>query len=344
MDIIAELERYDDITVQCHDNPDPDALASGFVLCSYFTSRGKNARFVYSGINIISKSNLILMMNKLGIIIEHAEQGSDAGIALVTVDCQYGSSNVSPLNAENIFIIDHHQASESSRKYAAEIISSCGSCSTVIWKLVTEKGFDVNSDIHLATALYYGLFTDTGSLAEMYDPLDRDMYDSLEFDSSLIHSMCNSNLSLHELEIAGMSLIRTIYNPTWRFAVMRADNCDPNILGLINDICLQVDSVDTSLVFSENAEGIKYSVRSCIKEVQANELAAFLADGVGNGGGHFDKAGGLIPSSLYRQKYSDVSLEAYFSDRFNEYYRSFDVIYACNYSFSFFTSYKYTRN
>ena len=60
MDIIAELERYDDITVQCHDNPDPDALASGFVLCSYFTSRGKNARFVYSGINIISKSNLSL--------------------------------------------------------------------------------------------------------------------------------------------------------------------------------------------------------------------------------------------------------------------------------------------
>ena len=32
---LAELEKYNPITIQCHDNPDADALASGFGLYSY---------------------------------------------------------------------------------------------------------------------------------------------------------------------------------------------------------------------------------------------------------------------------------------------------------------------
>ena len=32
-------------------------------------------------------------------------------------------------------------------------------------------------------------------------------------------------------------------------------------------------------------DGIKFSVRSCIREVQASELASFLANDIGNGGG-----------------------------------------------------------
>lgn len=46
---LQELERFEEIVIQCHDNPDADALASGFGLYRYFSQKGKRVRFVYSG-------------------------------------------------------------------------------------------------------------------------------------------------------------------------------------------------------------------------------------------------------------------------------------------------------
>lgn len=344
MNILEQISSYNNITIQCHDNPDADAIASGLALFDYLVSLhdagdqaalgGRKIRLIYSGLNRISKSNIKLMLEKLDIPLEFENPGQKTAGLLVTVDCQYGAGNVTKLEADNIAIIDHHQPISDDCPYPNDIRSDYGSCSTVLWKLLSDTGYDVNSDIRLSTALYYGLFTDTSSLTEMYSPVDRDMYDYLEFDAAIIRTMCNSNISLKELEIAGMSLIRTIYNESRRFAIVRADNCDPNILGLINDICLQVDTIDTSLVFSEITDGIKFSIRSCIREVQASELAGFIADDIGNGGGHYDKAGGMINPDKLSVKYPDENLESYFSNRFQLYFNSYDLIYADNFRFS----------
>ncbi len=51
--ILRELANYDPITIQCHDNPDADAIAAGYALCRYFESLGKRARLVYGGRNKI---------------------------------------------------------------------------------------------------------------------------------------------------------------------------------------------------------------------------------------------------------------------------------------------------
>ena len=59
---LSDLEVYDKITIQCHDNPDADALASGYGLYCYYRSKGKDVRLVYSGRNKIQKSNLALMV------------------------------------------------------------------------------------------------------------------------------------------------------------------------------------------------------------------------------------------------------------------------------------------
>lgn len=38
---LTQLEKFRHIVIQCHDNPDADALASGFALYSYFKAKGK---------------------------------------------------------------------------------------------------------------------------------------------------------------------------------------------------------------------------------------------------------------------------------------------------------------
>ena len=58
---LSDLLVYNEIWIQCHDNPDPDAIGSGFALYVYYRSMGKYVRLFYSGKNRISKNNLLIM-------------------------------------------------------------------------------------------------------------------------------------------------------------------------------------------------------------------------------------------------------------------------------------------
>lgn len=335
---LAELQHYQSITIQCHDNPDADAIASGFALYSYFTSIGKKTQLVYAGRNRIQKPNLLLMVEKLqipityiGDIRKYMEERSTGMIQglLITVDCQYKAGNVTYLPAEDVAIIDHHQV-EIEEIQKREINPHLGSCSTLVWNMLREAGYQIE-DSRVGTALYYGLYTDTNQFSEIYNPLDMDMRDMVPCEKTLITLFRNSNLSLQEMEIAGVAMIRYIYNDDYRYAIIKAKPCDPNILGLISDFLVQVAEVDSCVVYNESEDGYKFSVRSCIKEVQANELAGFLADGVGSGGGHREKAGGFISKTLYENAYPTLHSEAFFSQRLNDYFDHCQIIYANDY-------------
>lgn len=326
---LVELEKYNSITIQCHDNPDADALGAGYGLYCYFRQKGKEVHLVYSGRNKIKKTNLCLMVEKLEIPVEYLSPACLKAVEglLITVDCQYGAGNVTAMEADNIAIIDHHPV-EIKNIETVRIQPNVGSCSTLVWRMLQEVNFQVNDNINLATALYYGLYTDTNQFTELFNPLDMDMRESLIYNKSLITIFRNSNLSLKELEIAGIAMLRYNYNEDYRFAVIKAQPCDPNILGLISDFLLQVDEINTCVVYNEGTDGFKYSVRSCIKEVKANEMAAYLAENIGSGGGHYEKAGGFISKKLYEKMYPTLHSEAYFNNRMTEYFDSFELVYA----------------
>lgn len=340
---LRELLSYDKIVVQCHDNPDADALASGFGVYTYFKAQGKNVRFIYGGRYPIQKSNLILMKDMLQIPVEYVETLEPPEL-LVTVDCQYGEGNVTRFEAENIAVIDHHQVSGKLPKLN-EVRSNLGACSTIVRELLEEEGLEINADKRLATALYYGLMTDTNNFTEVSHPLDKDLRDDAVFDRSLITRFRNANLSLKELEIAGQALINYRYNETYRYAVAMAKPCDPNILGMISDLMLEVDTVETCLVYSIQPFGVKISVRSCVKEVKASELAEFITEGIGSGGGHLEKAGGFIQMELLQKAYEEFlveknrprdedfkeGVEALLDWRMEDYFDDIEIIYAKNY-------------
>lgn len=325
---LKDLLQYNKIYIQCHDNPDADAIASGYALFRYFMDMGKSVTLFYSGKFQIQKSNLKLMIQELDIPIVYL---SDVYVGqadlLLLVDCQYGEGNVARVDAANVAVIDHHQI-EIEVTDSCEIQSELGSCSTLVWHMLENEDYPVNEDTALGTALYYGLYTDTNQFAEIYNPLDMDMRESVTVNQSMVRQFRNANISLEELETAGIAMIRTIYNAQYRYAIIKSAPCDPNILGLISDFLLQVDAVDSCVVYNILNDGIKLSVRSCIKEVRANELAEFLCEGIGSGGGHIEKAGGFISKRLYDKKHEGIHTESYFGDRMNEYFENTNIIYA----------------
>lgn len=327
---LKDFSTYDKIYIQCHDNPDADALASGFGLYTYFSEQGIPTQLIYSGRFQIQKSNLLLMIKKLRIPIVFVTDTSlrlTEKDLLITVDCQYGAGNVTQIPASHVAVIDHHQA-EIEHIPDSLILSDYASCSTIVWELLQDAGMDPNDHLSVATSLYYGLYSDSLQFTEIHNPADKDMRDTLKFSSSTLSLLRNSNISAKEFEIAGIAIIRAIHNEAKRYSLIRSQPCDPNILGLISDMCIQVDTVDLCVVYNELPDGIKFSVRSCIKETKASDLAMFLATDIGSGGGHLEKAGGFISWKKYREFYPDFHTEAFFSERIQEYCNSFDIIEA----------------
>lgn len=342
---LNELLKYDDIVIQCHDNPDADALASGYGVYWYLEKMGKNPKFIYRGNNEIQKSNLLMMISALEVPVDYAPNFYEKPELLVVVDCQYGQSNVTKTEAGTVAVIDHHQVIEELTELS-EIRSTVGSCATVVWDMIRSEGLQVNEDKLLSTALYYGLYTDTARLSEMNHPLDRDMIEVLDVSMSIVTEMSNSNISLEELKITGRAILDYDYYSKNRCLIIHAEKCDPNILGVISDFSMETSGVDVCVAFYISPEELKFSVRSCVREVHANELAACLADKIGGGGGHLKKAGGAVyPDKLESigVSYDFKSINDLFVRRIEEYYDKYEIIYAKDAELDISTMKKYEK-
>ncbi|MBN1776072.1 MAG: recombinase RecJ, partial [Clostridiales bacterium] len=230
-------------------------------------------------------------------------------------------------------VIDHHPDSGRPFDYK-EIRSAYGSCATLVFQMLSEEGFDVNADLNLATALYYGLYTDTNSLSEIAHPADKDLRDDSMYNKSLVHALRNANLSAAEIAVAGEALKQAVFYENQRFAVAEAGPCDPNILGFISDMLLQVNLCDSCVVFCRLPFGVKFSVRSCVPEIHAGEMAGSLSEAMGSGGGHNEKAGGFINESALSEFFSSEKKRGdadFFRDRMIRYLQSFDILYSTDF-------------
>ena len=157
-----------DIAIQCHDNPDADALASGWGLCRYLESRGRKPLLFYGGRSRISKPNLVKMVGAFGIPVRHCLGMERFAGLLLNVDCQHGAGNVQRVEADRIAVVDHH-VQEKPLPELCLFQPGVGSCSVLVWSLLADAGFPLSRN--LQTALLYGLYTDTNAYSESRHPL-----------------------------------------------------------------------------------------------------------------------------------------------------------------------------
>lgn len=316
---LEKFGRYKSIYIQCHDNPDADALGAGYGLYSYFRELGKDVHLIYSGVNEITKPSLRIMIESLDIPIEHVKELPENDV-LITVDCQYAAGNITMLHAGKVAMIDHHPCCVPVDEWCC-IHEEYGSCCTLVWTLLKEVGYEPNQDQRVATALYYGLYSDTKGLSEIYFDRDKEMRDWLEVDRELLENMISSNLSREELMIAGEALSDYFYDEEGRFAIVRTRPCDPNLLGVISDLVSQVATIDLCVVYNETSIGYKMSLRSSGSVYQASSLASYISKGIGSGGGHVNKAGGFILKKMFERTYPDQFFEDIVRNRILKYIR-----------------------
>lgn len=329
---LSKLLKYSEIIIQCRDNPDADTLASGYALYEYFRNKGKKIQLVYGGRGKIEKLNLIKMVNLLEIPILYIDNIYTNGL-LITVGCQYGGSNVKKFSAANVAIIDHHERKNFNVEMH-DIRPYLGSCATLVWDLLKQEKFDFSAVSNAATALFYGLYAATNSLAEISHPLDKDMRDTLPYNHQIIRKLQYSNFTCQDIQFAGLALANYFHDSTKKYAVIKSHSGDLNVLGLISDTILQMDVIDVCVAYNEAGDDIRFSVRTCSNDVMAHELAAFLVENIGFGGGNEGKGSGYINYERLKQQFAHSFIhlnlkqmvESYLNKRIETYYNSFEII------------------
>ncbi|MFV0503167.1 MAG: DHH family phosphoesterase [Lachnospirales bacterium] len=318
--------KYNNIVVLSHNIPDSDSICSGFALSEYFKLMGKSVKFIYGGYEKITKTSLIILINELNIDIEFTNTLPLNTELLITVDSQYGAGNVTKYDdteSVRIVTLDHHKVEIKDDKDTL-ILPQYGSCTTLIYKLLLESGFNIHKHHDILNALYYGIYTDSNGLSELRHPLDRDLAE-VDHDEELMRKLRNAAIAQRDLDIISKILTnRIIIN---KIALFHAEPCDPNLLGFTADITQQVAGIDCCILFAELEYGTKLSIRSCTNEIMAHEMADYMCRGIGSGGGNRDKSGGFISLSKFEEVYPNYTMEDYLKWKINEYNASNKFVY-----------------
>lgn len=281
------------VYIQTHNFPDPDAIASGFGLKKLLEHFGINASVCYVG--KIDHLSTRKMTESLGIEIfskeEIASSLTDSDY-IICVDSQKGGGNIEDLTGEEIACIDHHPYKENG-DIPFKDIRTTGSCATIIASYFKE--LDLPVDTPTATALLYGLKTDTLNLTRGVTEEDIDIYGFLfpYADESIIQKLEKNSMEYDDLRAYGDAIKNMVLYDNVGFAKIEF-SCPDALVAIVADFILSLVEVEVAIVYAAREDGWKFSVRSEIDEVDAGKIAEAALCEYGSGGGHSFMAGGLI--------------------------------------------------
>ncbi len=288
------VQAPDEVFIQPHNVPDPDALASTLGLRYLLEQKGIRSEIAYE--SELEKANSLKMLELFGIELRLSSEVETLGKEdwTILVDVQKGNTNVTDLVTDEVASIDHHEYMGDKGYQFEDIRPEVGACSTIIAEYFVENKIPVPRKI--ATALVYGIFMDTDNLTRGVASLDIDMFYSLysQTDIALINDLKGNQITRDDLvDYATAFSTVEVYG---ELGFLRLDNANDSLLGTASDIVTTISGVNVVVSYSIRDSGIKFSTRSINGKIKANDLVRFILDGIGFGGGHDSMAGGFLPA------------------------------------------------
>ncbi|MBB6481282.1 DHH family phosphoesterase [Spirochaeta isovalerica] len=282
----------DNIYIQTHNFPDPDAVASAYGLQQLLRLKGIETRLIYDG--MIQRAALINMINEMSIDIRKC---SDYDLKpedkIIIVDGCKWNTNVTDLTGEEIAVIDHHPVREPEGVGLVDIRPEVGACASIITSYYMKLEIPVPETA--ATVLLTGLFRDTDSLTRGVSHLDAAAYGELykTADYDWMSTMVLNNITLEDLRFFNYVINNMTMKGRLAFCKLK-DPCNQNLLGILGDFLLSIDEVRFTALFAENGDSINISFRNGTSDINAADLMKKTVRKIGTGGGHRQMAGGVI--------------------------------------------------
>jgi len=291
-EVLSDKKR---ILIVSHDNPDPDTLASAFALRDLISKKLK-ADVTIGFTGIVGRAENRAMIRHLGIPLNRLEELDLSTFDLtMLVDSQSRASRQGPPETVNPdVIIDHHPFRHESRKAMFhDIRSRIGATSTMVTQYYIAAG--VEMDTRVATALLYGIKSDTRDLGRETSKHDLEAYLYLYPRANL---PLLSQIEYAEVPVEYFQIYdRAIDNAAIYDGVIVSfigDINNPDMVAEMADTLIRLEGTHCSLVGGYFGNMIFVSVRTKGGDIDAGKLVQRVIGKLGSAGGHGSMSAGRI--------------------------------------------------
>ncbi|NJN14474.1 MAG: bifunctional oligoribonuclease/PAP phosphatase NrnA [Planctomycetes bacterium] len=282
--------------VQVHNNPDPDSIGSAVAMRDlYQRYLGIDSRIVFGG--IVGRTENRMMLRLLQIEIVPATKVDYAKCDLLTlVDTQPGAGHTSlPPGRGAEVVIDHHPARDAPENVLYwDVGRNVGATSTIVANFFLENGVPLRRTV--ATALMYGIKSDTHDLSDEATPADIAAYQSLFSygDLGLLAQIEKARVPRTYFRIFQRAIETA---QIFDFAIVShlgsIDN--PDMVAEMADFLLRCEDVRWTMVTGIYRNTLHLSLRCADGNSHAGRIARRAVGVMGTAGGHGRMAGGQIP-------------------------------------------------
>jgi len=282
-----------------HKNPDPDAIASALALAEIAkraNPRTLATRIFYEG-NIGHQENRTFV-NLLDIKMEHlTPEAMQKCSFLALVDCSGpGANNDIPPQTKINIIIDHHKDGRhiATQSTFVDIRPGVGATASILTQYLQE--LDVPVDKRVATALLYGIRTDTREFKRNVTPQDLNYAGFLLTltDADLLDKIMSPSMSQETLDVIGKAIQERRIQSGYLFSnvgyVMNRD-----ALPQAADLLITLEGVNTALVYGITDNAIVISARNRDIRLHIGNALAEAFGEIGDAGGHPNMAAAALP-------------------------------------------------
>lgn len=292
------LKGYSEILIVLHDDPDPDAVASGealrFLLAERLQMRGQ---IVYRGVIGRAENRALVdfLAPQMETLPDDAIPKKLPQQAVALLDTQPGAGN-SPLPADYPvdLVIDHHTDREDGAGRFRDIRPWIGALSTIITQYL--QAAELKPSMRVATALFYGIKTDTKALSRDASAADVSAYFYLlEFvDVDALVQIENAQVPAEYFKsLSGAMQSARVYDGVV-FTFLGESNY-PDVTAEVADLLLRLEGVRWVVCMGAYEEHLYVSVRARSEEADAEALAREIIGEAGTAGGRNTLAGGQMP-------------------------------------------------
>jgi len=295
--LIDLLKGKSRLLIVMQDNPDPDAIAAAVALRKLVNALGDLKCSIAHGGTIGRGENRALVkyldLNLHGL----AYVSFDQFDLVALVDTQPGTGNSSlPAQILPDIVFDHHPFRRATRHVRfSDVRKDYGAACTILWEYLVKA--DLTPDITLATAMLYGIGSDTQDLGREATSADIEAFEALYplANKRMLSQIQRGTVPKEYFQMLSQALQNArLYED--RVIVAHLGPIDnPDMVGEMADLLLREDDTIWTLCTGFYNGKLWISVRTDDQANRADLIVKHVVVRHGTGGGHMTYAGGQIP-------------------------------------------------
>jgi len=293
------------VLILLHNEPDPDALASGLALRNVLRRTRQTA--IIAALEGVTRPENVRMLNLLDLHVESmtpAQVAEYGRVAMVDVQPHYFGGVIDRVD----LVIDHHPEQPGYTAVFKDIRPDYGSTSTILTEHL--RAVDANISERTATAMLYAIKSDTLFFNRQANHVDIEAFSYLYplADAALIRKMEGAEITMERLEYVLQAkqhghLVEQV------FCAFVGTSPREDVIPYVADFYLQLENVKWTIVAGIVHDSLIVSVRNLGYSRNAGEFVRKYFADIGSAGGHRAMAKAVVPLDAFRDKFGNLQAD-----------------------------------